>query len=639
VLNKVQKFGQILARIGDWLSKFGKKTEAAKGLGDLIEAQTHATKLDKFAEWLAVDILGREGCGCPARRNRLNTLWPFSKPKLIITIPEYNDRGGLWGMLHSLVSEIQRYQLEQYVEIMVVTQTPTLLAPERHVTGFGTPEQKEHQPIGPTVVAGHEPLKGMCNTFTARGVKVHYKEFAQPIGTSPAKRACVRFAAQEKAEWVWICDSHLHFVPGSIHRFYKWVCKTKNRNSKHLYHCPLLLDEGKSAFTGMETRKPNKLALIGGDNLWGQFRTEAKLLSEDSKPEEIQAHGGFFFATRVDIALATFGHDLFRGFGDPETILHEMRRAAGFKVYCLPAKIVACWHRFLKVRHNDYRSPWTDALRNHVIGVLMLRVHLMKEAVSAGFDEPFEWLLASWVDAFPERKEQIYATGIKAAEEYAAWKADVEQMQEKAKQQKAEQQAAKACKITEENLEQRFQRLANTPSDINEHLPKLKELASKCKSVCEFGTRDGVSTTALLAGKPAKVVTYDTNPSVINEALRRLKPEGTELFYKAGPQFNTATMPQIESCEMLLIDSLNTQEHVRNELTRHSESVSRWIVLHDCSPPFANMDEGGGPGKGVLAGIADWRQTPDGKRFKLAYENKANHGLQVWERTERPNGN
>ena len=105
---KTQRTGEILRRIGSWIEKFGTKTEKAKGLGDLIEAQTTATRLDRLAEWCAIDILGRESCGCPARRNRINSLWPLTVPKLIITIPEYNDRGGIWGMLEHLYWEIAR---------------------------------------------------------------------------------------------------------------------------------------------------------------------------------------------------------------------------------------------------------------------------------------------------------------------------------------------------------------------------------------------------------------------------------------------------------------------------------------------------------------------------------------------------
>lgn len=630
-----QRLGKAISWLGGKLSTIGTKTESAKGLGDLIAAQTEATKLDLWAEWLAVDVLGREGCGCPARKNKLNTLWPFSKPKLVIAIPEYNDRGGLWGMLHQLVAEITRYKLQDHVEIAIVTQTPTIKAPERRITNFGTPAEQEQVPVPTTVIAGPEPLKVLCKNFTARGVKVHYHEFTQVIGTSPAKRECIRVAASHKAEWVWICDSHLAFVPGSVHRFYKWVCKTKNRNSKHLYHCPLLYDGADGAFTGFETRKPNKLALVGGDNLWGQFRSETALFTEDAEPAEIQAHGGFWMATRVDVGLLTFGHPLFRGFGDPETVLHEQRRRAGHKVYCLPARIVSCWHRFLKVRHNDYHSPWTDALRNHLIGMLDLRVHLMKEAVAAGFEEPFEWMLSSWVESFPDRRQAIMETASRVQEEYAMWRAQTEHANAEAAKKRAEAQKASnatpASQQASETIDQRYDRLVKTPSDINEHLPKIKELASLCDHVVEFGTRGGASTTAIIAGKPKRVTTYDTNPACGCSELMKIASD-VEVVFRHGPEFNTATMPVIDKCDMLLVDTLHTADHVSAELMRHSPSVKKFIVLHDTQAPWGQLDEGGGSGGGVTAGIARWTNSKQGAGWRLVYDAKNNHGLQVWGR-------
>src|SRR5262249_5697624 len=55
-----------------------------------------------------------------------------------------------------------------------------------------------------------------------------------------------------------------------------------------------------------------------------------------------------------------------------------------------------------------------------------------------------------------------------------------------------------------------YQRACTQDSDIREHVPKLYELASGCRHVTEFGTRTGVSTTALLFAQPDTLVTYDT---------------------------------------------------------------------------------------------------------------------------------
>ena len=50
------------------------------------------------------------------------------------------------------------------------------------------------------------------------------------------------------------------------------------------------------------------------------------------------------------------------------------------------------------------------------------------------------------------------------------------------------------------SLETKYVNLCNTHSDINEHLPTLKEYAQECNSVFETGVREVVSSYALLYG-------------------------------------------------------------------------------------------------------------------------------------------
>lgn len=619
---KLQRLSKILNWVAGKLGKAasqceqsGKSLGSARGLGDVIATGTQATRIDKFAEWLATDVLGYEGCGCPARRNRINTLWPFNNPKLIIAIPEYNDRGGLWGMLQHLYWEIRQYGLQDHVEVMVVTQTPVIQAPERHIDKFGTPQQKELPPLPTKIIAGPEPLKVLCESMSKRGVKFHYREFTDVIGTGPAKSACIGFARQAGAEWVWVCDSHLHFSPGSIWRFYKWVCKTKNRNSKHLYHCPLIWDGFDGAFTHLETRKPNKLALIGGDNLWGQFRSEIKLLGEDSEAMPISAHGGFWFATRTDVP---FGHPLFKGFGDPETIIHEQRRALGHQVYSLPARIVSCVHRFLVVRHNDYHSLMPEtAVRNHWIGVQSLRVHLMKESVSAGFQEPTEWLLAAWIEAFPHLKDRILRAAADAATEYYQWEEEQRDARAKAQTRKASMDAVQA----------QYQKAASTASDINQHLPTLKRLAEGAQHVVEFGVRSGESTKAFLAAGVKRLSSYDITPG---SAAGVVSADGQAWDRHFGPEIGDSLKVDIDECDGIFIDTLHTADQVHAELSRHSQKVKSFIALHDTEAPFGSMCQTGENKGGVNAGIN--RFLADDPYWHIAERFVNNHGMIILRR-------
>ena len=54
--------------------------------------------------------------------------------------------------------------------------------------------------------------------------------------------------------------------------------------------------------------------------------------------------------------------------------------------------------------------------------------------------------------------------------------------------------------------------LSSTPSDINEHVLTLYELALQCSAVLELGMRYGVSTRALLCAQPEILYTVENNP-------------------------------------------------------------------------------------------------------------------------------
>ena len=51
-------------------------------------------------------------------------------------------------------------------------------------------------------------------------------------------------------------------------------------------------------------------------------------------------------------------------------------------------------------------------------------------------------------------------------------------------------------------IENYYNNLVNTPSDINEHLPTLRKYAEECDHITEMGVRWIVSTYAFLAAKP-----------------------------------------------------------------------------------------------------------------------------------------
>ncbi len=118
------------------------------------------------------------------------------------------------------------------------------------------------------------------------------------------------------------------------------------------------------------------------------------------------------------------------------------------------------------------------------------------------------------------------------------------------------------------------------PSDISEHLPVLKEYASKCKHVTEFGVRTGVSTWAFLAGRPGQLTSYDlVSPG--EKTLYEMQNSGKNagvffVFYQVD-----VLQTVIAQTDLLFIDTFHTYQQLKRELNRHAGDVRKWIILHD----------------------------------------------------------
>lgn len=50
----------------------------SRGLGDTIAKFTHATKIDTVAKTVAKVVTGSEDCGCAARQEALNKMFPYN---------------------------------------------------------------------------------------------------------------------------------------------------------------------------------------------------------------------------------------------------------------------------------------------------------------------------------------------------------------------------------------------------------------------------------------------------------------------------------------------------------------------------------------------------------------------------------
>jgi len=127
-------------------------------------------------------------------------------------------------------------------------------------------------------------------------------------------------------------------------------------------------------------------------------------------------------------------------------------------------------------------------------------------------------------------------------------------------------------------IEVLYQLRCDTPHNIDTHLPMIREYASRCGHVTEFGTDRGWSTSALLASGCPVVRSYDINRCaevMLMEALAM--DEGVAYKFILGDTREV----DIEPTDLLLVDTDHTYEQVKAELERHVDKVRRYLVFHD----------------------------------------------------------
>ena len=143
--------------------------------------------------------------------------------------------------------------------------------------------------------------------------------------------------------------------------------------------------------------------------------------------------------------------------------------------------------------------------------------------------------------------------------------------------------------------EQHFTTICRQASDINEHLPVLREYASRVNHITEMGVRSVVSTFAFLMGKPKKLVSIDIqHPSVCGgnggKNLELAKQYADEANIDFIFQLADTRVVDIEPTEFLFIDTWHVYEQCKAELDRHHDKVSTYIGFHDTTT-FADRGE------------------------------------------------
>lgn len=134
------------------------------------------------------------------------------------------------------------------------------------------------------------------------------------------------------------------------------------------------------------------------------------------------------------------------------------------------------------------------------------------------------------------------------------------------------------------------------PSDINEHIPVLRQLAKECSSVVEIGVRNIVSTWGILSGLAENSYVEKTYLGIdlkyppddrLQHAEQLAEDNGINFIFLCSNDMQI----QIEPVDMLFIDSLHTYCHLTYELETFSSNVRKYICMHDTSDPCGERDD------------------------------------------------
>lgn len=138
-------------------------------------------------------------------------------------------------------------------------------------------------------------------------------------------------------------------------------------------------------------------------------------------------------------------------------------------------------------------------------------------------------------------------------------------------------------------IENRFELLHNTPSDINVHLPIMRAYGTGCLHITEFGVRTGVSTSAWLASYPVTLKCYDRDvPPNLHELEGLARDGGIEFVFCREPDTGNV---RIGPTDLLFIDTTHCEAQARREL-ENSEAVRKHIILHDTNTYGWGGDDG-----------------------------------------------
>jgi hypothetical protein len=560
--------------------------------------------------------------------NHYNSRWRtfyfnqlITMKKLTIGMAVWQDPKGVWATIQNLRAAhlFQQSRLEQ-VEFLVVDNNPT--SSESMTT------------------------QNFCHSIGARYVPYDVR------GTSPSRD---KVFAESRTPWTMCVDSHLQFGPTFLETALRTI-DLNSDNSKNLFQGVLWFDGLSHLATHMND--------VWSDQMWGKwglawsckcrkfrfsvvespelpYQAECReLVSQEpvrkcpqcqkalsmipysghektlldggcqplnlhpnEDPFEIPAHGLGMFMCPTDQWLGF--HPEARGFGGEEVWYHEKVRANGGRVMCVPG---LDWVHYFGPKEQPYPLRLWEKVRNYVL-----------EFNAVGRSLHPIWLHFVSEGHFMDQTRWDYL--LESPETRTEWPSDITI---------APPQLGGCCVVGNpmegvDTIEDCFDRVAETPRDLNEHMTELRRLASMCDFVTDVSIRKE-SLIAFLASEAKQVTTYcpEISDPWVKHALSLSPGKKVVHNFPSG-------VGSIEPTDMLFLNTIHTFQRLSAELLAYAPNVRRFIVIHN-STVFRDIGEDGKP-PGLLEAIRLYcRAHPE---WGVVSHTDDQHGLTVLSRDPR----
>lgn len=162
-------------------------------------------------------------------------------------------------------------------------------------------------------------------------------------------------------------------------------------------------------------------------------------------------------------------------------------------------------------------------------------------------------------------------------------------------------------------------------SAIKGHLETLRQYASQCRVVTEFGVETGCSTVALRISGCKKMYSYDIRLTDHAHMVKQAA-DHDKVHFRLYEKDNLKV--KIKKTDLLFIDTDHWYGQIKAELEHHHKRVRKWIIMHDTETFGLVNPYDGRPG--MKSAIYEFLEDHPEWFIKEHFEH--NNGLTVLER-------